>query len=86
MMPRTMTPRGTASQCGRISVGIDLEAWLSEEFLKSVETLGRDERERGHWRGRGHWHEYMREDASLPRRWRERNPLPSLMIMHPRAC
>ena len=40
MMPRTMTPRGTAAQCGRISIGIDSKARLSEKFLELVGNSG----------------------------------------------
>ena len=39
-MPRTMTPRGTAWQCGRNSSRNHLETRLSEEFLKTVELPG----------------------------------------------
>ena len=67
-MPRTMTPRGTASNGENLSRN-HLEGGLSKKFLELVDKLT-DEHEREHWLGPGHSHEYIREDASLPRRWK----------------
>ena len=68
MMPRTMTPRGTASQCGRSSIGITWKRGWARSSSRRWNSLERRAWARALAR-RGQRREYMTGDASLPRQF-----------------